>query len=114
MDGPVIVLVWSLVGVGLLGLGYRGYRLTRGGPAADVWGQAVLGLGLVLLALGAADGIAWTRWIALAFAALFALAVMPVWVMAVLIPMRPGPLDYGFTALYWAGLVTIAVAAALA
>ncbi len=35
---------------------------------------------------------------------------MPVWVLAVLIPLPPGPIDYAFTGAYWATLIVIGVA----
>jgi hypothetical protein len=38
---------------------------------------------------------------------------MPVWVLAVLIPLRPGWVDYAFTTIYWLALGVI-VAAVLA
>lgn len=94
-----------------IGFGYRVYRLTKGGPLADVIGQAILGSLLVILALATAAGAGWPRWGALIYALLFGVAVMPVWVLAVLIPLRPVWIDYAFTALYWACLVAIAVAA---
>ncbi len=36
---------------------------------------------------------------------------MPIWVLAVLIPLRPRVPDYTFTGLYWGVLVLIVVAA---
>jgi hypothetical protein len=39
--------------------------------------------------------------------------VIPLWTVAVLIPLRPGGLDIGFTVLYWTSLAVI-VASALA
>ena len=109
--------VWRTVLIGALalnaglGFGYRVYRLAKGGPIADVWGQAVLGAVLVVLAASLALGAGWPRWPALAYAALFAIIAMPVWVLAVLIPLRPGPADYAFAALYWSALMVIGVAA---
>lgn len=108
---------WQLTLVVLLGVnavvgfGYRVFRLTKGGPLSDVIGQAILGLVLVGLALAAATGAGWPRWVALIYALLFGVAVMPVWVLAVLIPLEPRWIDYAFTAVYWAALVGIAVAA---
>lgn len=94
-----------------LGLGYRVYRLTKGGPLGDVVGQAVLGLLLGLLAVAVGADMGWARWVALGYALLFGVVVMPLWVLAVLIPLRPGATDYGFTVVYWGGLVAIAVCA---
>jgi hypothetical protein len=37
--------------------------------------------------------------------------VMPIWTLAVLIPLPPERLDYAFTALYWVTLVMTGVAA---
>ncbi len=105
------LLVAALLGNGVLGFAYRLYRFARGGPLGDVVGQAVLGTLLVALALMVATGIGWARWVALAYAVLFALVVMPVWTLAVLIPLPPGRVDYAFTAVYWTTLVAIAVAA---
>lgn len=95
----------------IAGLGYRTYRYTRGGPIADVWGQAILGLFLGGLAIGIANGIEWLRWPALIYAGLFALVAMPVWILGVLIPLPPRAIDYAFAGLYYAGLLVIAVAA---
>ena len=50
----------------------------------------------------------------MAAAALFALLAMPVWVLGVLLPLRPRAIDYTFTVCYWAALVVTAVAAFLA
>lgn len=102
-------LVAALVVNAALGFGYRVFRLTKGGPLADVAGQAVLGVVLFALAAGAAAGMSWARWGALAYALLFGLVVMPVWTLAVLIPQRPGALDVGYAVVYW---VALAVAAA--
>ena len=109
--------VWQLVLAGALavnavtGFTYRVYRLTKGGPMSDVIGQAVLGVLLGVLALGAALDAGFVQWPALIYGLLFGLVVMPIWVLAVLIPQRPGPIDYAFTAVYWGGLVAIVVAA---
>ena len=97
----------------VLGFGYRVYRLSKGGPLGDVIGQAVLGLVLIGVAVGVGAEWGWVRWVALAYAVLFAVIVMPVWVLAVLIPMKPTAVDYSFTIVYWLGLATIAIAAAL-
>jgi len=110
---------WQLILAGALGLnaatgfGYRVYRLTKGGPLADVIGQAILAVLLIALAIATATGAGWPRWAALIYALLFGVAVMPVWVLAVLIPLRPGSVDYAFTALYWVCLAAI-IAAAIA
>ena len=94
-----------------LGLGYRIYRLTRSGPMGDVIGQALLGAVLAGAALGVAAGWDLARWVALAYAALFALVVMPLWTLAVLVPMRPDRVDLTFTIAYWAVLIGIFIAA---
>lgn len=110
---------WQLILAGALGLnaatgfGYRVYRLTKGGPIADVIGQAILAVLLVGLAIATAAGAGWPRWAALIYALLFGVAVMPVWVLAVLIPLRPGWVDYAFTGLYWGVIALIGVAAVL-
>ncbi|MCA1705610.1 MAG: hypothetical protein LC808_21070, partial [Actinobacteria bacterium] len=108
-DGWQLTLAIALGLNAAIGFGYRVYRLTLGGPIADVIGQAILGLLLIGLAIAAAAGAGWPRWGALVYATLFGVAVMPVWVLAVLIPLPPGRVDYAFTALYWSGLVAIAV-----
>ena len=105
------VLVIGLGANALLGFGYRLYRLMKGGPIGDVVGQAILGMLLATLAAAVASGTGWARWVALGYSLLFGLAVMPVWTLAVLIPQRPGGIDYSFAALYWAGIVAIGVAA---
>ncbi len=105
------VLVGALAFNAVAGFGYRVYRLGKGGAIADVIGQALLGILLLGLALAAALGAGWVRWASLAYALLFGLAVMPVWVLAVLIPLRPRGIDVAFTAFYWGALVVIAVAA---
>ena len=94
-----------------LGFGYRVYRLAKGGPLSDVLGQAVLAVLLVGVAIGSASGWAWARWGALAYGLLFGIIVMPLWTLAVLIPLRPRGPDYLFTSLYWAGLLLTVVAA---
>ena len=109
-----LVLVIALLVNAAIGLGYRVYRYSKGGPKADVWGQAVLAVILSIIAVAVAVGAEWMRWVALAFALLFALVVMPVWVLGVLLPMRPRAIDYTFTVAYWALLIVIGVAAVLA
>ena len=112
-DAWQVVLIVGLIANALLGLGYRIYRRTKGGPVADVWGQAVLGLLLVALAIGIAADVSWLRWPALVYAAVFALLTMPVWVLGVLLPLRPRAIDYTFTAVYWLLLFVIGAAAVL-
>jgi hypothetical protein len=90
---------------------YRVYRLMKGGPMVDVVGGAILGALLALLALGTAADWTWAKWAALFYALLFGIVVMPVWTLAVLIPLRPRLLDYVFTVGYWLSLVVIAAAA---
>ena len=108
-----VVLVVALGLNAVIGFGYRVYRLTKGGPIADVWGQAILGALLVGTAIGLALGAGWLRWFALVYAVLFALLVMPIWVLGVLIPLRPGAIDYAFTATYWVALILIGLATVL-
>lgn len=109
--------VWQLILAGalamnaVLGFAYRVYRLSKGGPISDVLGQAVLGLLLGVLALGAMLDAGFVQWPALIYGLLFGLIVMPIWVLAVLIPQRPGPIDYAFTAIYWFDLIVIVIAA---
>lgn len=106
------VLAALLIANALVGFGYRVYRWkARGGPSEDVIGQGILGALLVALAIAVAADLGWVRWVGLVYAGLFALIVMPVWVLAVLIPGRPGTIDYGFTALYEVLLIAIGVAA---
>jgi hypothetical protein len=107
------VLVVALGLNAALGFGYRVYRLTKKGPMADAVGQAILGALLVVLAVGATGGHSWARWGALVYGLLFGLVVMPVWTLAILLPLPPGRVDYAFTGVYWAGLVTIVLAAIL-
>jgi len=107
------VLIVALVTNAAIGLGYRVYRRTKGGPRADVWGQALLGALLLLLAVGLAFDVEWLRWIAFGYAILFAFLAMPVWVLGVLLPMRPGALDYAFTVTYWVLLVVVGAAVLL-
>lgn len=106
-------LVVALAFNAVLGLGYRVHRLSKGGPMSDVIGQAALALLLTVFAVGVALDGGWARWAALVYALLFGIVVMPIWVLAVLIPMRPGTVDYGFTAVYWTGLILIVIAALL-
>lgn len=106
-----IILIAALSFNAVLGFGYRVYRLTKGGPLGDVVGQAILGLILAGLAVGVAAELAWTRWVALVYALAFGLLVMPVWTLAVLIPLKPGKIDYAFATIYWIDLALITVAA---
>ena len=108
-----MVLVAALALNAALGFGYRVYRLTKGGPLPDVIGQAILGLVLAGIAVGVSADQGWARWAALLYGILFALLVMPLWTLAVLIPMRPGKIDLTFSIVYWACLALIAVAAIL-
>jgi len=108
-----VVTVVALLFNALLGFGYRLYRLQRGGSRADVHGQGLLGVILVGLAVALMLGEGWPRWPALVYGLLFGVVVMPIWVLAVLIPGSPGRLDYTFTAVYWIVLFVI-VAGALA
>ena len=95
------------------GFAYRVFRLRRGGPRADVTGQAILGAVLLLLAAGVWQGWGWARWAALGYGGLFAVVVMPLWTLAVFIPMRPGPVDKAFAVSYWGALAAIVVSALL-
>jgi small-conductance mechanosensitive channel len=113
VTGWQTVLVVALASNAVLGLGYRVYRLTKKGPVTDVVGQAVLAAILLGLAVAAATDAGWPRWGALAYALLFGLIVMPVWTLAVLLPLPPGKVDYAFTGVYWATLAAIALAAIL-
>ena len=105
------LLVAALALNAAVGFGYRVYRLSKGGPIGDVWGQAVLGVVLGAIAIGVGLGLEWMRWIGLGYALLFGVVVMPVWVLGVLLPLRPRALDYAFTLVYWLMLAAIAIAA---
>jgi hypothetical protein len=106
---------WALVGLlavnAVVVFSYRVLRLTKGGPTADAVGGGLLAAALVGVAIGVAAGAAWARWAAGLYGAAFGLVVMPIWTLAVLIPLRPTLLDYAFTAVYWTTLVAIVVAA---
>ena len=104
------LLVGALASNAVIGVAYRVYRRSKGGPKSDVIGQSILGLLLAAVAIGVAAEADWLRWASLGYGILFGAAVMPVWVLAVLIPLRPRAIDYAFTALYWAALVVIVVA----
>lgn len=107
------VLVGALLLNAVAGFSYRVYRHRKGGPVGDVWGQAILGVLLAALALALVLGAGWPRWPALVYAVLFAFVVMPIWTLAVLIPLPPGKVDHAFTALYWGTLLVIGAAALL-
>ena len=106
-----VVLIAGLAVNAALGFGYRVYRLGKGGPIGDVWGQAVLGVVLGALAILIAAGATWARWPSLAYAVIYAFGAMPVWVLGVLIPLPPRAIDYAYAAVYWLGLLVIGVAA---
>lgn len=104
------ILVVCLALTAALGLGYRIYRWTKKGPPGDVWGQAVLAAVLIALAVGVGRDWTWARWASVGFGAFFGAVVMPLWVLAVLIPMRPRRLDIAYTAAYWALLIVLVIA----
>lgn len=106
-------LAVALVANAVIGFGYRVFRLSKGGPLGDVIGQAVLGVLLVGIAFGVMAAHDWARWSALIYGLLFGVAVMPVWVLAVLIPSDPKRVDYAFTAVYWATQLFVILAALL-
>lgn len=108
------ILALSLIGNALLLVGYRFYRLKKGGPKADAIGGAVLGGIQVLLALLVWLDVDWARWPALLLAVIFAFVATPIWTLAVFIPLRPAALDWAFLGLYWASLFLVGVAALLA
>jgi len=107
------VLAGALLANALAGFSYRLYRYRRGGPLGDVWGQAILGVLLGALAVALVVGAGWPRWPALGYAVLFGFVVMPLWTLAVLIPLPPERIDYAFTGLYWATLLVTGAAALL-
>jgi hypothetical protein len=111
MNAWTTILVVALALNAALVPAYRVYRVTKGGPMGDVVGGGILGALLALLALGIAAEWAWAEWGALFYALLFGIVVMPLWTLAVLIPLRPRAPDYLFTVGYWASLIVIAVAA---
>jgi hypothetical protein len=110
-DAWRIVLIVALIANALLGVGYHTFRLTKGGPIGDVVGRAVLGVVLIGLAVAVGLEVGWAPWAALIYGLLFGLAAMPVWILAVLLPMEPGKLDYAFTAIYWACALLVIPAA---
>ncbi len=105
-----IFLMAGLVLNATVGLGYRIYRYSKGGARSDVIGQSILGALLLLTALGIVMGWGPATVIALGYGLVFGLVVMPLWTVAVLIPLRPRRLDYGFTIVYWSALGLIVVA----
>jgi hypothetical protein len=105
------ILASALVANAVALAGYRLYRFTKGGPRADATGGAVLGALLVVLAVLVLNDVSWARWAALAYGLVFAVVVMPIWVLAVLIPLPPEPIDWAFTAFYEASLLVIVVGA---
>jgi hypothetical protein len=106
-----VVLIAGLLVNACAGLGYRVYRQSKGGPRSDVVGQTILGGLLVVLAVALVTGAGWPRWPALVYGVVFGLVVMPLWVLAVLIPLQPRAIDYAFTAVYWVVLAAIVIAA---
>jgi hypothetical protein len=109
-----VVLASGLAINAVLGLGYRVLRLARGGPVSDVVGQAILAALLVGLAIGVLAGLGAATVGGLVYGAFYGIVVMPIWTLAVLLPMRPGPLDYAFTVVYWSLLALIVIAAVAA
>jgi hypothetical protein len=109
------MLEWALVGVlainAVVLFSYRVFRLTKGGPTADAVGGAILAAILAGVAVAIALGAGWARWVALLYGVGFGIVVMPLWTLAVLIPMPPGRVDYAFTGFYWITLIAIAVLA---
>lgn len=105
-----IFLIAGLVLNASVGLGYRIYRYSKGGPRSDVVGQSILGTLLLLTALGVGVESRPATVLALGYGLVFGLVVMPLWTVAVLIPLRPRRVDYGFTIVYWIALGLIVVA----
>ena len=105
------VLILALAMNAGLVFGYRVYRLGKGGPMADVIGGAILATLLGIIAIALSLEVTWVRWFAFAYAGLFAIVVMPLWTLAVLIPLPPKATDYAFAVLYSASLVLIGVSA---
>jgi hypothetical protein len=66
---------------------------------------------LVGLAIGVLAGLGAATVGGLVYGAFYGIVVMPIWTLAVLLPMRPGPLDYAFTVVYWSLLALIVIAA---
>lgn len=105
-----ILLVAGLVLNATAGLGYRIYRHSKGDPRSDVIGQSILGALLLLTALGIVGDSRLATVVALGYGLGFGLVVMPLWTVAVLIPLRPRRIDYGFTLVYWSALGLIVIA----
>jgi hypothetical protein len=109
------MLEWALVGLlafnAVLLFSYRVFRLTKGGPTADAVGGGILAAILASLAIAIELDAGWARWAALLYGVGFGVVVMPLWTLAVLIPMPPSGVDYAFTGLYWGTLLGIAVLA---
>ena len=108
------VLIGALATNAVLGFGYRVYRLSRGGPLGDVLGQGILGVVLLVIVLALSLGAHWARWIAFGYGLFFAGVVMPLWTLAVLIPLPPRAPDYAFAGIYWITLLAIVAAALFA
>lgn len=106
-----LVLIVSLIASGVLALAYRTYRFTKGGPRTDVSGGIALLVLLTALAVAVAADVGWARWPALAYGLLFGLVAMPVWILGVYIPLRPGALDHVMVGAYLLTLVVIVVGA---
>ena len=106
-----VILALALALNAALGFGYRVYRLSKGGPVGDVYGQAILGALLAVMSAAVFLGAGWARWPALIYGVVFGVLVMPLWTLAVLIPLPPGPPDYAFAAVYWVALVVVVIAA---
>lgn len=108
-------LVWVLLTLAALGFAYRLYRyLAKDGPLDDVLGGGLLGGILIAIAILVASDVGFGRWAALIYGIAFELIVMPFWVLAVMIPSRPKPLDITFTVLYdllLAATIVLAIAA---
>jgi hypothetical protein len=113
-DAWVTTLVVVLVINAVIGFAYPVYRLSRGGPMGDVAGRAILGVLLLIVAGSLLMDHEWARWMALGYGGLFAVIVMPIWVLAVLIPMHPTTIDYTYTTTYWLTLLLITLTALLA
>lgn len=110
-DAWLTTLAVAVIVNAAIGFAYPLYRLSRGGPMGDVTGRAILGILLLVIAAAALMDQEWARWAALAYGILFAAIVMPIWVLAVLIPLRPTTIDYLYTTTYWLTLLLIAITA---
>jgi len=112
-EAGVTTLAIALAINAVIGFAYPVYRLSRGDPMGDVIGRAILGTLLCVIAAFVVLDHGWARWVAFAYGTFFAVVVMPIWVLAVLIPLRPGPIDYTYTTTYWLTLILIATIALL-